>query len=124
MKEGDGDGSDARSEAAKFRIYEVLGQILPLRNDPSGEMGPKTHQKNKKPQREATPIARASSQFPHESTVMRAMRGDPGNGDNSSSSSSTEGGGRNDRLPPLAAQSHLTTRRAGTTEETSSRRDI
>ena len=73
---------------------------------------PRANLSGLKPQRKATLIAQASSVFPRESTVLRAMRGDPRNGDNSSSSSSTEqGSGRNNGKPsphrPIAPDNSL-----------------
>ncbi|KAI5985188.1 hypothetical protein EDD15DRAFT_2200792 [Pisolithus albus] len=56
------------------------------------------HQKNLTKE---TPIARASSVFPHESTMLCPMHGDPSDNSSSSSSDDTERGRRrpNDNLP-------------------------
>jgi len=59
-----------------------------------------THKPRKTPQKEATPIARASSVFPRESMALRAMQGDPGNNRSSSSSTTTRQGEWPNNLPP------------------------
>ena len=78
------------------------------------------------PQRDATPIARASSVFPRESTVLRAMRGDPGSDHSSSSSTTTRQGERLNNLPPrrpIAPDPSSDSSSDGTTSDSSSSSD-
>ena len=70
VEKGKHDASDTESEPVRFETYEDSESDSTIKEQPERRNEHKTYQKNKKPQREATPIARASSVFPHESTML------------------------------------------------------